>query len=416
MAFQVAVTESVSVGLVSHRHVPALFAAVDSTRTRHHLRAWLPWVDTIRDEDSVKAVVSASLAQFVGDRGAMYGVWLGADLVGSVSWSVSAPAHPQTAELGGWLVPDAVGKGIMSQSMAYVVRYLFDSLDFVRLELRIATHNTRGLALADALGFVREGTLREAALVNGQAHDVAMFSLLRAEWRAATLAKEAKVEEAKAAADEARAKKRAALTSGPSIFDGSVPLPAPVAGAKKKKAASAPASAAAATPTIFDDGARPRSAKAPAKSPSIFGETTTASAPAKTQVKAPAKSPSIFGETTTASAPAKAPAKAPSIFGETTTAPAPTASPAPVPVKTSNTLLVASSSDGESEDDEPAAPAPAPAPVRAPASNVASLFATDDGDDDDLFGGALPVAKKPAATKTTSLFGDDDDGDSDFWF
>jgi ribosomal-protein-serine acetyltransferase len=58
----------------------------------------------------------------------------------------------------------------------------FDELNLNRITLSTAIDNYRSRAVAERLGFVQEGTLREAEWIKHQFVDHALYSLLRREW------------------------------------------------------------------------------------------------------------------------------------------------------------------------------------------------------------------------------------------
>jgi ribosomal-protein-alanine N-acetyltransferase len=52
-----------------------------------------------------------------------------------------------------------------------------------RVEAQVHENNHASIALLSALGFVREGLLREVAFFHGSHHDLLQYSLLAREWR-----------------------------------------------------------------------------------------------------------------------------------------------------------------------------------------------------------------------------------------
>lgn len=64
-----------------------------------------------------------------------------------------------------------------------MLQYAFEELNLNRVELRVHTGNIAGIKAYEAAGFVREGTLRQAAWTDGRFDDVHVMSVLREEWR-----------------------------------------------------------------------------------------------------------------------------------------------------------------------------------------------------------------------------------------
>jgi ribosomal-protein-alanine N-acetyltransferase len=85
-------------------------------------------------------------------------------------------------EVGFWLAPGARGQGIARRAMTLILEWAFDGLGMRRVELTTLPENTPTVKLAESLGFVREGVMRERNFERGRVLDVAWFGLLRDEW------------------------------------------------------------------------------------------------------------------------------------------------------------------------------------------------------------------------------------------
>ncbi len=87
----------------------------------------------------------------------------------------------------GWLAlgigsPDHRGKGLGSETVRLLVEFAFDELNLHRLGLTVAAYNRRAIAVYEGLGFLREGTVREAIERDGERHDLFIYGLLAADW------------------------------------------------------------------------------------------------------------------------------------------------------------------------------------------------------------------------------------------
>ena len=90
--------------------------------------------------------------------------------------------HSQ-GELSFWLGADFWGRGYMSEVVRAVVRYGFEHLDLNRL---YAYHMVRNPACGKVLeknGFKQEGLLRQRVRKWGVFEDVALWAVLRQDWR-----------------------------------------------------------------------------------------------------------------------------------------------------------------------------------------------------------------------------------------
>ena len=69
-----------------------------------------------------------------------------------------------------------------TEAMYLLMRYVFDTLGYRRLEWKCDSLNTASQAAAKRYGFTYEGTFRQAIVYKGRTRDTAWFSLLDSEW------------------------------------------------------------------------------------------------------------------------------------------------------------------------------------------------------------------------------------------
>jgi RimJ/RimL family protein N-acetyltransferase len=83
-------------------------------------------------------------------------------------------------------IGDAVdrGKGYGYEAMQLALAFAFHELNLHRVQLTVFSYNERSRALAEKLGFRREGVYREFVQRDGQRHDMYLYGLLRREWEA----------------------------------------------------------------------------------------------------------------------------------------------------------------------------------------------------------------------------------------
>jgi ribosomal-protein-alanine N-acetyltransferase len=73
------------------------------------------------------------------------------------------------------------GKGIVTEAVNLLVRYLFENKTVNRLQLAIHPENIPSLRVAEKCGFTHEGTARGAWFNQGRYHDMEIFAILRGE-------------------------------------------------------------------------------------------------------------------------------------------------------------------------------------------------------------------------------------------
>jgi RimJ/RimL family protein N-acetyltransferase len=90
--------------------------------------------------------------------------------------------HNRSAHLGISLRPAFRGLGLGADVVRVLCRYGFVVRGLHRLQLETLADNAAMVRAATRAGFVREGTLRRAAWVNGDFADEVVFGLLAQEW------------------------------------------------------------------------------------------------------------------------------------------------------------------------------------------------------------------------------------------
>ncbi|WSD73821.1 GNAT family N-acetyltransferase (plasmid) [Streptomyces sp. NBC_01591] len=84
----------------------------------------------------------------------------------------------------GYCLDDAMwGHGFATETAHAVLQWAFDALDLNRVQAETDTRNVASARVLEKIGFVREGTLREDCVVNGEVSDSWVFGLIRREWR-----------------------------------------------------------------------------------------------------------------------------------------------------------------------------------------------------------------------------------------
>jgi RimJ/RimL family protein N-acetyltransferase len=88
----------------------------------------------------------------------------------------------RSASMGYCLDQAAWGHGYATEAARAVLHWAFDALDLNRVQAETDTRNVASARVLEKLGFVREGTLREDCVVNGDVSDSWVYGLLKREW------------------------------------------------------------------------------------------------------------------------------------------------------------------------------------------------------------------------------------------
>src|SRR6201996_7396366 len=102
-----------------------------------------------------------------------------------IGWCSLNPGNPdfRSASLGYCFSDAAWGHGYATEAARALLRWAFSTLDLNRVQAETDTRNLASARVLEKLGFVREGTLREDCVVNGEVSDSWVYGLIRREWR-----------------------------------------------------------------------------------------------------------------------------------------------------------------------------------------------------------------------------------------
>jgi RimJ/RimL family protein N-acetyltransferase len=156
----------------------ALFALQSNA---HVLRYWdaPPWTERSRAERFIAACRQLAEA----GTGARVAVELAADGA-FVGWCGLTRWNPdyRSASMGYCLAEAAWGQGYATEAARALLRWGFETLDLNRVQAETDTRNAASARVLEKLGFLREGTLREDCVVNGDVSDSWVYGLLRRDW------------------------------------------------------------------------------------------------------------------------------------------------------------------------------------------------------------------------------------------
>jgi [ribosomal protein S5]-alanine N-acetyltransferase len=76
----------------------------------------------------------------------------------------------------------AWGQGFATEAAGALLQWAFNTLDLNRVQSEADTRNAASDRVLHKLGFLREGTLRENCIVDGEVSNSWVYGLLRREW------------------------------------------------------------------------------------------------------------------------------------------------------------------------------------------------------------------------------------------
>lgn len=157
----------------------ALF--IETNKSRHHLRQWLPWLDGINSKHDSRKFIEYAI-QLLDERKAMiFGIFADDQLAGTLGFN-QIDWQNKVAHVGYWLGSSYTGQGIMTSSVRRLLAYSFNELALNRVEIRCATENHKSRSIPERLGFTEEGRIREGEWLYDHYVDHIVYGMLSREW------------------------------------------------------------------------------------------------------------------------------------------------------------------------------------------------------------------------------------------
>jgi|GEM_PF-263793 len=160
------------------------WTAVEASRAS--LNRWLPWVPLNDSPDASYRYTQACERDW--DNGAALRFFIRerneSPIIGVVSLENCMKQH-LSCELGYWLMPEYRGNGLMNEAAGRALCFAFQILGAHRIRCAAGEDNQPSRRVAERLGFLQEGIAREAEFVDGRWVTHVVYSLLRADGKAA---------------------------------------------------------------------------------------------------------------------------------------------------------------------------------------------------------------------------------------
>ena len=152
-----------------------LAAALSNPKVLNNLRDGLPYPYTQRDAEAyIRAMLSAD-----EDSSFAFAVTVDDRCIGSIGAFRQGNIHRRTAELGYYLAEEYWGRGLMTQAIGQLCRWVFDNTDILRIYAEPFSYNTGSCRALEKAGFRYEGLLKNNAVKNGKLLDMKHSALTR---------------------------------------------------------------------------------------------------------------------------------------------------------------------------------------------------------------------------------------------
>ena len=148
------------------------------------LRPWMPWVNPIPTAEQTEERQRRARAEFLQRSDLPLNLYLKGSLAfvgGSglhrMDWTVPR------FEIGYWCRTRFQGCGYVTEAVAGITRFAFETLAANRVEIRCDVRNARSRGVAERCGYTLEGTLRNnGRRVDGSLRDTHIYSLVPEEY------------------------------------------------------------------------------------------------------------------------------------------------------------------------------------------------------------------------------------------
>ncbi len=172
-SMQIEINNSLKLKLVSIDHAERIFDLVNGNRI--YLGAWMPWVELTVSVNDTKDYIQSSLKRYSVVDGFDCTIFYNNSIVGLIGLHKIDCANKITS-MGYWLGEKFQGQGIMTEACKALTKHCFSQLQLNRVEIKCATKNFKSQAIPERLGYKKEGTIRQAELLNGEFVDHFLYA------------------------------------------------------------------------------------------------------------------------------------------------------------------------------------------------------------------------------------------------
>ena len=162
---------------VQARQTKGLYDAIIESRAE--LSPWMEWMHP--DYSIAETEQWIMHCRKAWETGSSFGFTIveheTSQILGGCSIGIDRPAH-RNGSIGYWIRTSRTKRGFASEAAALLARFGFAQLGLIRIEIFIAVGNIASLRVAQKVGALREGVLRNRFLIRGEPLDAYVFSLI----------------------------------------------------------------------------------------------------------------------------------------------------------------------------------------------------------------------------------------------
>ncbi|MEL3971459.1 GNAT family protein [Rossellomorea oryzaecorticis] len=174
------IDKDLSLKLVDLNDSEEMFQLVDTARD--HLKEWLGWVDYTKKVEDSKEFIQGCMRSYAENKSMNTVILYKGKMVGTAGYN-SIDWSNKTAYIGYWLHQDYQGNGIMTRVAKALTEYAFEYHKLNKVDIRAAKGNKKSRSIPERLGFVEEGTIRQAEWLYDHYVDHVVYGMLQDDWK-----------------------------------------------------------------------------------------------------------------------------------------------------------------------------------------------------------------------------------------
>lgn len=150
-----------------------------------NLQPWMPWAQRLQTPQETEEIIRYRVARWISREELWMmlfrksdGLFVGRSGLHNIDWNT------MRFEIGYWIRTSLEGQGYVTEAVAGITTFAFETLDAERVEIRCDSLNDRSAAVARRAGYQLDATLRnnDTSPDKTVQRDIFVFSLLRAEF------------------------------------------------------------------------------------------------------------------------------------------------------------------------------------------------------------------------------------------
>lgn len=170
------INDDSEIRILEERHAEIFLTLIEQNRDRH---LEIPQLFSLEE---TREAIKRDLLLFAQNKGLGVGIWYRGKFAGSVRYH-EIDWENRSTEFGYWLGSEFEGKGLITKVCKVMIAHAFENLKLNRIVIICDTANPKSRAVAERLGFTKEGILRQSEWLKDRFIDQAVYSLLADEWR-----------------------------------------------------------------------------------------------------------------------------------------------------------------------------------------------------------------------------------------